>query len=200
MAKTLYIMRHGETLFNRQKRVQGWCDSPLTENGLLQAEQARIWFKEEGIRFGAVYASTQERAVDTAQLVSGSSAVIRLKALKEMHFGNFEAQPEYLLPKFRLGARSFEDLLVPYGGEDIADVGKRVLQAVRKIAEEERSEAILIVSHGAALWGLILELDLTLPQEAEFGNCHICEYRFQAGELNLARLIDPIGRKEVSLV
>ena len=36
----LYLMRHGETLFNTQKRVQGWCDSPLTENGILQAEQA----------------------------------------------------------------------------------------------------------------------------------------------------------------
>ena len=37
----LYLMRHGETLFNTQKRVQGWCDSPLTENGIWQAEQVK---------------------------------------------------------------------------------------------------------------------------------------------------------------
>ena len=40
----LYLMRHGETLFNTQKRVQGWCDSPLTENGICQAEQAKQYF------------------------------------------------------------------------------------------------------------------------------------------------------------
>ncbi|WP_165437759.1 histidine phosphatase family protein, partial [Streptococcus ruminantium] len=34
MAKTIYLMRHGETLFNTQKRVQGWSDSPLTEKGI----------------------------------------------------------------------------------------------------------------------------------------------------------------------
>ena len=44
----LYLMRHGETLFNTQKRVQGWCDSPLTENGICQAEQAKQYFAKKG--------------------------------------------------------------------------------------------------------------------------------------------------------
>ncbi len=43
----LYLMRHGETLFNTQKRVQGWCDSPLTENGIWQAEQAKQYFAKK---------------------------------------------------------------------------------------------------------------------------------------------------------
>lgn len=55
----LYLMRHGETLFNTQKRVQGWCDSPLTENGIWQAEQAKQYFVKKGISFDAVYSSTQ---------------------------------------------------------------------------------------------------------------------------------------------
>ena len=54
----LYLMRHGETLFNTQKRVQGWCDSPLTENGICQAEQAKQYFAKKGISFDAVYSST----------------------------------------------------------------------------------------------------------------------------------------------
>ena len=45
----LYLMRHGETLFNTQKRVQGWCDSPLTENGIWQAEQAKQYFAKKGL-------------------------------------------------------------------------------------------------------------------------------------------------------
>ena len=47
----LYLMRHGETLFNTQKRVQGWCDSPLTENGIWQAEKAKQYFAKKGISF-----------------------------------------------------------------------------------------------------------------------------------------------------
>ena len=53
-----------------------------------------------------------------------------------MNFGSFEAQPEHLLPKHRPGSRSFEDLLVPYGGEDIRKVGQRVLKTVVEKAEE----------------------------------------------------------------
>lgn len=41
MVKTIYLMRHGETLFNTQGRVQGVCDSPLTENGRAQAQAAK---------------------------------------------------------------------------------------------------------------------------------------------------------------
>lgn len=91
MVKTIYLMRHGETLFNTQGRVQGVCDSPLTENGRAQAQAAKNYFTEQGVQFGAVYSSTQERATDTAKIVSGQENVQQLKGLKEMDFGIFEA-------------------------------------------------------------------------------------------------------------
>ena len=43
MKKTLYLMRHGQTLFNLQHKIQGWCDSPLTELGIKQAKVAGKW-------------------------------------------------------------------------------------------------------------------------------------------------------------
>ena len=43
--KTLYLMRHGQTLFNRCHKIQGWCDSPLTKEGIHQAQKARDYFK-----------------------------------------------------------------------------------------------------------------------------------------------------------
>ena len=49
MKKTLYLMRHGQTLFNVRRKVQGWCDSPLTELGIKQAEIAAKYFKEHNI-------------------------------------------------------------------------------------------------------------------------------------------------------
>ena len=44
MKKTLYLMRHGQTLFNVEHKIQGWCDSPLTEQGIKQAEIAARYF------------------------------------------------------------------------------------------------------------------------------------------------------------
>lgn len=75
MAIKLCLMRHGETLFNTQGRVQGACDSSLTDLGIQQALLAKDYFNENSIQFDSVYSSTQERATDTAKLVSGQSQV-----------------------------------------------------------------------------------------------------------------------------
>lgn len=188
----LYLMRHGETLFNTQKRVQGACDSPLTELGIEQAKLAKTYFDRENITFDEVYSSTQERATDTAKLVSGREQVAQLKGLKEMSFGQFEAQAEMLLPKFREGANSFEDLLVPFGGEDIRQVGKRVQQAVAKVMAASTAENTLMVSHGAAMWGLILELGIQFPSGVYFSNCAICQFEVaENGTLILEKVILP---------
>ena len=48
MKKTLYLMRHGQTLFNLQHKIQGWCDAPLTELGIKQAQSASEYFKKIG--------------------------------------------------------------------------------------------------------------------------------------------------------
>lgn len=133
--KDLYLMRHGQTFFNQEGLVQGVCDSPLTELGQDQARQAGAYLKERGIRFGPLYSSTQERASDTLELVSGRTDYTRLKGIKEWNFGLFEARPERLQPKFRPGATSFEDLFVPYGGEGVNQVGERVLVTLTEVME-----------------------------------------------------------------
>ncbi|SCW27447.1 probable phosphoglycerate mutase [Streptococcus equinus] len=191
MGKKLYLMRHGETLFNTQGRVQGACDSPLTQLGIDQAMLAKKYFDDNAISFDKVYSSTQERATDTAKLVSGQENVVQLKGIKEMDFGQFEAQPEFLLPKFRPGANSFEDLLVPFGGEDIMAVGARALKTILKaLQEEDGAESLLMVSHGATMWGLCLQLKIAFPKGVGFSNCAICEFDYD-GELHLDKLILP---------
>ncbi|MGT2895562.1 histidine phosphatase family protein [Streptococcus entericus] len=193
MTQTLYLMRHGETLFNTQKRVQGWCDSPLTDNGIAQAQAARQFFDEAGIAFDAAYSSTQERATDTAKLVT-DLPVTQLKGLKEMNFGIFEAQPEMLLPKHHTGATSFEDLLVPFGGEDIREVGRRVRRTIAETLDNSRSGTTLMVSHGAAMWGLIQTSDWEWPMDLRLPNCAILEFTYDKGKLDLKRIINPVSK------
>ena len=95
---TIYLMRHGQTLFNVQKRIQGWSDSPLTEVGIEQAKQAGNYLRKLGLTFNSLYCSTAERASDTLELVTGRTVYKRLKGLKEMNFGAYEGQQEYLHP------------------------------------------------------------------------------------------------------
>ena len=172
--KDLYLMRHGQTFFNQEGLVQGACDSPLTELGQEQARQAGAYLKEQGIHFGQLYSSTQERASDTLELVSGRTDYTRLKGIKEWNFGLFEAQPECLQPKFRPGATSFEDLFVPYGGEGVDQVGERVLVTLTEVMEQADAEQVLAVSHGGAMWAFYLKIAAqALDPKVRFGNCAI---------------------------
>ena len=88
--------RHFLTPLNR---IQGWCDSPLTEKGREQARQVRAYFEKHDTTFDQYYCTTTERASDTIELATGRTDYKRVKGLKEMHFGIFEGQPEYLHPK-----------------------------------------------------------------------------------------------------
>ena len=193
MAKTLYLMRHGQTFFNQEGLVQGACDSPLTELGQDQAHQAGTYLKERGIRFGQLYSSTQEQASDTLELVSGRADYTRLKGIKEWNFGLFEAQPERLQPKFRPGATSFEDLFVSYGGEGVDQVGERMLVTLTEVMEQAGAEPVLAVSHGGAMWAFYLKIAAqALDPKVRFGNCAICHYHYEKGYFRLAEVIDPL--------
>lgn len=66
--KHLYLMRHGETLFNQRRKIQGWCDSPLTDNGIEQAKAAKKIL--QNVQFDHCYSSTAERCCDTLELVT----------------------------------------------------------------------------------------------------------------------------------
>uniref|UniRef100_UPI0026124EDC histidine phosphatase family protein n=1 Tax=Terrisporobacter sp. TaxID=1965305 RepID=UPI0026124EDC len=97
MKKILYLMRHGQTLFNLRRKMQGHCDSPLTETGRKQAEIAGEYF--ENINIDNAYSSSSERCCDTLEIATnGSIPYTRLKGLKEMNFGVFEGESEDLKP------------------------------------------------------------------------------------------------------
>ena len=195
--KDLYLMRHGQTFFNQEGLVQGVCDSPLTDLGIEQAKQARAFFEKNGIEFGGIYSSTQERASDTLEIVTGRTDYTRLKGVKEWNFGLFEAQPERLQPKFRAGAVSFEDLYVPYGGEDVAQVGERMLTTLTEVMKKTPAveNPTLVVSHGGAMWAFYLKIAAqALDPKVRFGNCVICHYHYENDQFLLRQVIDPLAK------
>ena len=95
MKKTFYLMRHGQTLFNLRIKMQGHCDSPLTELGRKQAEVAGEYLKN--IEIDHAYSSSLERCCDTLEIATNESIpYTRLKGLKEMNFVVFEGESEDL--------------------------------------------------------------------------------------------------------
>lgn len=186
MEKTLYLMRHGETLFNQQKKIQGWCDSPLTEKGMKQAKIAAEYFSDNEITFDSAYASTSERACDTLELIT-DMPYKRVKGLKEWNFGTFEAEHEYLNPQL-----PYRDFFVAYGGEEEMQLRKRVSDTLLKIMQEEKGNTVLAVSHGASCrqfmrtWSHTSQID----QQSGMANCCILKFKFDKDTFELVEIIN----------
>lgn len=188
----LYLMRHGQTLFNQLKRIQGACDSPLTELGIKQAEQAKVYFDGEGIHFDRLYSSTQELAEDTLEIIAPGRGYQRLKGLKEWNFGLYEGTSEYLNPPIKEGQESYEDYFVAYGGEGVEQVADRMNETLVTIMEEASSDSVLSVSHGGALYAFYLRWRKPEDVRPVFSNCCILVYNYHNGEFDLVESINPV--------
>lgn len=99
---TLYIVRHGKTMLNTLDRVQGWCDSPLTDQGVEVARYLGRGLRD--ITFDAVFCSTLRRTLQTAQIVLKEQGqtdlpITELDGFKEAGFGTYEGDYNYTMWK-----------------------------------------------------------------------------------------------------
>lgn len=186
MTKTLYLMRHGQTLFNVRRKIQGWCDAPLTQLGVEQAKIAGEYFKNNNIIFDNVFCSTSERASDTLEQVV-AMPYTRLKGLKEWNFGIFEGESEDLNPPLPYG-----DFFKAYGGEGELEMRQRLTATLSKIMQDSQNNTILAVSHGAACRGFMRywEKNQKVDQKERLGNCCILKFTFENDEFALEEIIN----------
>ena len=186
MKKTLYLMRHGQTLFNLQHKIQGWCDAPLTPLGIKQAKIASEYFKNNNIIFDYAYSSTSERACDTLEIVTeGKMPYTRLKGLKEWNFGAFEGKDECLNPKLPYG-----DFFKAYGGDTEMELRERMNQTLTEIMNKEGHQTVLAVSHGAACaqFYRAWEQYAKVLKKERFYNYCILKYEYENGIFTLVEL------------
>lgn len=181
----LYLVRHGETLFNVQHKIQGWCDSPLTARGIAQAKRLAAYF--DPLPLDHAYSSTAERAVDTAELIiHGRLPVCHLKALKEMNYGVFEGESQSLNPA---RPKDFETFFVPYGGESSNTTGLRLLKALTEIMQQPDHQNVLAVSHSAACFNFLRQLqDPTEVLAGGFPNGAVLVFDYDTTGFHLLRV------------
>lgn len=163
---TFYLVRHGETTWNKTGRFQGKTDIHLSPKGKKQAEKLALWFKDKEI--DAIYSSSLSRAVETAEPVS---KILRLPILTsdellELNFGQWEgknfSEIESLWPGMMNRMMESPELISPPGGESYKDCENRVLQFLQSLSKEGEDQSFIIVSHGAAIRTMICGL-LSLP-------------------------------------
>ncbi|EGC8557310.1 histidine phosphatase family protein [Listeria monocytogenes] len=186
MKKTLYLMRHGQTLFNQRKKIQGFCDAPLTDLGIKQAKIAGSYFKENNITFDQAYSSTSERACDTLELITDKSYQ-RLKGLKEWNFGTFEGESEDLNPPLPYG-----DFFAEYGGEREVDFRDRLVTTMECIMSQDNHDTVLAVSHGAACaqFARYWEKTSKIGKVTGLKNCCILKFEYENGRFTLVNFIN----------
>lgn len=185
--KKLYLMRHGETLFNRQKRIQGWCDSPLTELGQEQARSMGARIAATGASFDHAFSSTAERCCDTLELalaaMGQSLPYERLKGIREMNYGELEAMPTYLAESDPEKCRSY---YLQFGGESSDTVMERMTETITEFMSRADVRTALAVSHGGAIFNFLRGIqDPTEELAKGWGNCLCCIFAFdeaKAGE------------------
>ena len=158
MKTTLYLVRHGETDYNRRQVMQGrGINSRLNPTGRRQAEALAARFA--GMPLDAVYTSTLERAAETAEIVLAGhppTPVRRLPGLDEMSWGIYEGEPYSERLQGALGAiyAAWDDGAFDHrieGGESILDVQERALGALGEIVAAHPGGTVLVVSHGRLL-------------------------------------------------
>ena len=200
----LYFVRHGETSYNRQERIQGTTDIPLNENGLAQAAEAADYFKEAGIAFKKVYTSPRIRAQKTASVVSGfdMDQVIVDERLIELHFGKIEGMVYYDAGYgFMAMFKKPEDYVIPEEGESFEALFKRAASFMEDMAELDREleedDCVLIATHGAALRALLAVIQNTPVKDfwiKGITNCSIVPVHLEDGNWQVGEIINPVKK------
>jgi uncharacterized phosphatase len=181
-----FLVRHGETEWNRLRKIQGISDIPLNDTGRSQAAALGDILSKH--RFDLIVSSPLSRALETAQIVArklGMPAPLVIQDLVERNYGEAE------------GSSGLElDTLYPPGTEipgreDRADVTKRVVRTLHDLAIRHPEAEILAVAHGAVIRCVV---DYAAPGEYSepITNCSVHSFSHVAGSLELVAFDDPM--------
>ena len=184
----IYLLRHGQTDLNVQKRLQGSSDIPLNERGRQQARETKKLLEDHKIHVTKILSSPLERAIETGSLATGipMDEIETEPNLIEMSFGIYEQKnmneenPQFLVDCFDHP----ETYQPPAGGESYDEViarAKSIIENIRHMISEgtlKEDDTLLLVSHGALSHGIFEYIKKT-PRSAywdvDFNNCAIAE-------------------------
>jgi 2,3-bisphosphoglycerate-dependent phosphoglycerate mutase len=156
MSTRICLVRHGETAWNADRRLQGHTDIPLNDTGFAQARATAASLAGE--RFDAAYSSDLTRARQTADAIAARCGLTPAldPALRERHYGGFQALTyNEARTRFPGDYQRFEsrdpDFVFPEGGESLRNFASRIRTTLERIAGSHQGGTVLVVTHGGVL-------------------------------------------------
>jgi len=187
MGTTKFILiRHGETIWNKERKMQGQTDIPLSEIGIAQANRVGIYLKNAPM--DVLYTSPLKRAFVTAVSIHHYHKHIPLithKSLKERLFGDLEGMVyEDIVtnyPRMAFNISWHYPHYQPPNGERLIDVQERIELLLKEILTQHKGKTVAIVSHGVTLrvfMKKLMDLPFSLAGDLSTGNtsCAFIEY------------------------
>lgn len=217
---TIYVARHGKTMMNTLDRVQGWCDSPLTKEGIDVARY--LGYGLSDINFRTAYCSDLRRTAQTTKIILGAKGqddipVIELPGLREACFGSFEADFNHYMwnsAALYLHYTSSESMIkavlekeISYReilnavkaldkmgmAENFAQVEARTQESLFEIAQNEAQYGdgnILVISHGMSTLAMLLGLGGDKLFKKPLENAAVCKVIYQNGKFTVESMAD----------
>lgn len=176
----IIAVRHGETAWNVDTRIQGHLDIPLNDRGLWQARQLARALADEPV--AAIYTSDLQRAQATAQAVANTTGapLVPEPDLRERSFGALQgrtfAEIETELPEQALRWRKRDPHFAPEGGESLTALRERIATTVHRLAARHPGELVVLVAHGGVLdvlYRLATGQEIQAPRTWQLANAAI---------------------------
>ena len=207
MSTELIVVRHGETIWNVEGRIQGYsADSPLTARGLTQARAVGARLAGESI--GVLFSSDLGRTRQTAQPLADATGLVPEfdPGLRERNYGVFEGRTyteiEREFPEAWAGFASRDPHFAAPGGESAVQFQSRVVSAFESLAARAGRRRIAVITHGGVLGALYrhaMRLPLDAPRSWTMHNASVNVIRIDAGGWTLERWGDVSHLDEQSL-
>lgn len=199
----IYLARHGQTEWNAEKRLQGWTDTTLNQNGEAQAKALGSIVRE--LQITHIYCSTLGRSQRTAEIVSdGKIPITKMQELREQNYGKFQGKyfdgrDPAIVEEFERRSVDPNDRLD--GGESLEQFYARVKTGLDKILATNTKGAVLIVGHGGANTQILRALlDLSAEQSLKIDQAnnelYLIEIREKKGK-RLWKFITPEHLEEL---
>lgn len=179
----IYVIRHGETNWNKEGRLQGRTDIELNENGIKQAENARKLLK--AYKIDLIVSSPLKRAMKTAQIINEEKncPIILDKRIEERGYGDIEGRIRKEITDEVINSKQLDNYKINkkyMGIEPIQDLCSRVWSLIDDLRKDYTDRNILLVTHGGtirAIDGYFYGVDENgIIQNPGLKNCEIKEY------------------------
>lgn len=200
MRSDWYLVRHGETDYNKKALMQGQTNIPLNETGRHQARDAAEALRSLSLSFDHVYSSPLDRALETAEILSAKPRTeFHIdKRLEELGFGvlegtSFRVDPA---PEVYILNQDPASYIPPENGESLEELYARTHGFLEELKTKGPEGNILIVTHGAAMRSMLQTLtgmDVSDFWKIRIGNCDILHFRNEDGVITQC---PPVCRNE----